>query len=200
VCFAYVPSEKRTKLEDFGVKCRLLGYGDDMETEVVNGYTDQSDDDFFSADEDPAILGSHLMNQMWWKGTHTLEYAMLAVTKGTPVSYKDAIASDEAHYWKEAMDSEMKSIRDNVTYKLDVPPVGKKQIGSRWGFRKNFKPDGTIDRYKARLVAKGFKQKKGQEYNETFAAVAKYKSIRMLLAIAAHSGWKVYHDDAKMPF
>ena len=98
--------------------------------------TDQSDDEFFSADEDPAILGSHLMNQLWWKGTHTLEYATLAVTKGTPVSYKDAMASDEAHYWKEAMDSEMKSIRDNVTYKLDVPPAGKKPIGSRWVFSK----------------------------------------------------------------
>jgi hypothetical protein len=94
----------------------------------------------------------------------------------------------------------MKSIRDNVTYKLDVPPVGKKPIGSRWGFRKKLKPDGTIDRYEARLVAKGFMQKKGQEYNETFAPVAKYKSIRMLLAIAAHSGWKVYHDDAKNAF
>jgi hypothetical protein len=60
--------------------------------------TDQSDDEFFSAYE---------------------ENAMVAVTEGIPVSYKD-MASDEAHYLKEAMDSEMKSIRDNVTYKLDV--------------------------------------------------------------------------------
>ena len=61
-------------------------------------------------------------------------------------------------------------------------------------------PDGTILKYKARLVAKGFLQKKGLQYNETFAPVAKFKSIRILLAIASNSNWEVYHDDATSAF
>jgi hypothetical protein len=38
VCYAFVPPEKRTKLEDTGIKCRLLGNGDVFETEEINGY------------------------------------------------------------------------------------------------------------------------------------------------------------------
>ena len=29
VCYAFIPKEKRSKLEDSGIRCRLLGYGDD---------------------------------------------------------------------------------------------------------------------------------------------------------------------------
>ena len=57
------------------------------------------------------------------------------------------------------------------------------------------KPDETVDKYKARLVAKGFHQKHGEDYND-----AKYKSIRILLALAALHGWKVYHDDVRSAF
>ena len=49
--------------------------------------------------------------------------------------------------------------------------------------------DGNMTVYKARLVAKGFKQILGVEYDETFSLVAMFKSIRILLAIAA------FHDD-----
>ena len=47
--------------------------------------------------------------------------------------------------------------------------------------------DGAVI-YKARLVAKGYTQKKGVDYNEVFAPVAKYSSIRMLCAFVAMFG------------
>jgi hypothetical protein len=49
-------------------------------------------------------------------------------------------------------------------------------------------------------VAKGFLQRFGKDFNETFAPVAKFKSIRLLLAIAAYRNQKVYHDDATSAF
>ena len=38
VCYAFVPPEKRSKLEDSGIRCRLLGYGDDFNLEEIKGY------------------------------------------------------------------------------------------------------------------------------------------------------------------
>ena len=40
-------------------------------------------------------------------------------------------------------------------------------------------------RYKSRLVARGFQQEHGINYDETFAPVVKYKSIKMVLSITA---------------
>lgn len=47
----------------------------------------------------------------------------------------------------------------------------------------------TIARYKARLVVLGNKSVKGQDYNETFAPVAKMMIVRTFLAVAAAKQW-----------
>ena len=40
--------------------------------------------------------------------------------------------------------------------------------------------DGSIEKYKAKFVTRGFSQKEGIEYEETFAPVARYISIRTM--------------------
>jgi hypothetical protein len=49
-------------------------------------------------------------------------------------------------------------------------------------------PDGNMVKYKARLVAKGYAQRKGVDFDEVFALVARMETVRMLLALAAHGG------------
>ena len=44
---------------------------------------------------------------------------------------------------------------------------------------------GSIEKYKEIFVAQGFSQKEGIDYEETFAPVSKYTSIRSVLALAA---------------
>jgi hypothetical protein len=60
--------------------------------------------------------------------------------------------------------------------------------------------DGSVDRYKARLCAKGYSQQQGIDYTETFAPVAKFSSIRSLLALAAHYDLEVHQMDVKTAF
>ena len=45
--------------------------------------------------------------------------------------------------------------------------------------------DGSIEKYKARFVARCFSQKEGIDYEETFAPIARYTSIRTIIALAA---------------
>ena len=59
------------------------------------------------------------------------------------------------------------------------------------------KSDG---RKKARLVAKGFSQRPGTDYGETFSPVARYESIRMLLAMSVLEKWDIEALDVKTAF
>ena len=60
--------------------------------------------------------------------------------------------------------------------------------------------DGSVEKYKARFVERGFSQVQGIDYDETFAPVARYKSIRALISIAAKMGWKIQQMDVKTAF
>ena len=58
----------------------------------------------------------------------------------------------------------------------------------------------SIEKYKARSVARGFSQKEGIDYKETFAPVARYTSIRPILALASKMKWKLHQIDVKTTF
>ena len=60
--------------------------------------------------------------------------------------------------------------------------------------------DGNIEKFKARFVARGFSQVEGVDYEETFAPVARYTSIRSIISIAAEMGWKIHQMDVKTAF
>ena len=57
-------------------------------------------------------------------------------------------------------------------------------VSSKWIFKTNHSVDGSIEKYKAIFVARGFSQKEGIDYEETFSLVARYTSIRTVLALA----------------
>ena len=75
-----------------------------------------------------------------------------------PLTYNEAINSDNKKYWKEAMQDEIHFLHENKTWKLVDKPENEKVISSRWVYTKKLKPDNT-ERYKARLVIKGYSQK-----------------------------------------
>ena len=60
--------------------------------------------------------------------------------------------------------------------------------------------DGEVERFLSRLVTKGFLQKFGIDYEETFALVAKFTSIRIILSLAAKYHLDVHQMDVKTAF
>jgi hypothetical protein len=71
---------------------------------------------------------------------------------------------------------------------------------SKWIFKIKHVVDGSIEKYKARFVARGFSQKEGIDYEETFFHVARYTSIRTIIALAAKMKWKSHQMDVKTAF
>ena len=77
---------------------------------------------------------------------------------------------------------------------------GKSFVTSKWIYKIKHAIDGSIEKYKARSVAHGFSQKEGVDYEETFAPVARYTSIRSVLALAAMMKWKIHQMDVQTAF
>jgi transposase InsO family protein len=117
-----------------------------------------------------------------------------------PITYTQAMSRDDHEQWQAAMESELDSIHRTGTWILTNLPEGRQAIGCKWVFKIKRKADGSVDRYKARLVAKGFSQKEGVDYKETFAPVAKFTSIRLLLALAAQQDYEIHQMDVKTAF
>ena len=98
------------------------------------------------------------------------------------------------------MDLEIEAIERNGTWELTDLPKGMKKIGVEWVFKTKLNENGEVDKCKARLVAKGYAQQHGIDYTEVFAPVARWDTIRMVIALAARNSWSVYQLDVKSAF
>ena len=106
----------------------------------------------------------------------------------------------ESEKWLEAMKSKIRSMYDNQVWTLVDIPDGRRAVENKWIFKKKTDVGGNVTVYKAWLVAKGFRQIQGIDYDENFSPVAKLKSIRVLLAIAAYFDYEIWQMDVKTAF
>nr|GEW44802.1 hypothetical protein [Tanacetum cinerariifolium] len=79
-------------------------------------------------------------------------------------------------------------------------PHAKKAINCYWIFKTKLKADGSMDKKKARLVVNENRQRKGIDYEETFAPISKMVTVKALLAIAAMKGFDVCQMDVSNTF
>ncbi|SDA04126.1 BZ3500_MvSof-1268-A1-R1_C045g00141 [Microbotryum saponariae] len=116
-----------------------------------------------------------------------------------PQNWSQAVKSGKEEIWRQAAADEFHSL--TTEYKCFTPvdssslPPGAKVLGSRFIFRTKRDQLGKITSHKGRLVAQGFSQRPGIDYDETFAPVAKFTSIRALIALAAAKKLHVHQAD-----
>ncbi|KAK8515201.1 hypothetical protein V6N12_019249 [Hibiscus sabdariffa] len=159
-------------------------------------------------EENPTDLETQPLRRSTRERHEPERYEFLVTTHGDvilvdhdePKTYQEAVASPDSEKWLEAMRSEMDSMSENQVWTLVEPPEGIKLIGCKWVFKKKTDMDGNEQTYKGRLVAKGFPQIHGVDYDETFSPVAMFKSIRILLAVAAFHDYEIWQMDVKTAF
>ena len=116
-----------------------------------------------------------------------------------PQIFKEVMFTPEVQMWKEAVNSEIKSILSNHTWELANLPPDSKLIRTKWIFKRK-KNLIDFDKYKARLVAKDYRQKEGFDYFDTYSLVTRITSIRMLIAIAVLHNLDIHQMDVNTAF
>lgn len=57
-----------------------------------------------------------------------------------------------------------------------LSPFTIEMLDGKWVLKEKIDSSGAISKFKARVVARGFRQRKGVDYNETFALTARSSS------------------------
>lgn len=121
-------------------------------------------------------------------------------TMSDPVSYEEALSRPDRQLWLEAMQAEINALGTNQTWRLEDLPVGAKAIKNKWVFKIKRGPNGEVDCYKARLVVKGCSQRPGIDYDEVYAPVVRYSTLRYLMALAVKFDLEIDQMDAVTAF
>jgi len=127
----------------------------------------------------------------WWIATKEVERTSVAFLE-EPQNIEEALTCENTMDWECVMQEEYDSLMTNNTWTLVPLPTGRKPISYKWVFKIKQGTNGEVECYKDRLVARGFTQTYGVDYNETFALVAKFTSIRCILALAALEDMEIH--------
>ncbi|CAI7906320.1 unnamed protein product [Closterium sp. NIES-54] len=120
-------------------------------------------------------------------------------TVGT-MMVKEALASWKGVAVKATMEEEICSIVGMGTWELVERPPGVKIMKNRWVLTMKYHIDNTVEREKARLVVKGFTQVYGTDYDETYAPMSSYVTLRIFLSIIAVLDLNLMQLDMKNAF
>nr|GFB93344.1 integrase, catalytic region, zinc finger, CCHC-type, peptidase aspartic, catalytic [Tanacetum cinerariifolium] len=111
------------------------------------------------------------------------------LTSVEPKTYKEALTQS---CWIEAMQEELNEFERLEVWELVPRPDKVMMITLKWIYKVKLDQLGGILKNKACLVARGYRQKKGIDFEESFAPVARLEAIWIFLAYAAHKNMAVY--------
>ena len=101
---------------------------------------------------------------------------------------------------KKVVLEDLRALEKNKPWEVVTLPKGKTIVGCKWEFTIKYNSNGSLQRYKVCFVAKGFKQTCGIDYSKTFFPIAKLKTVKIPLSIAANLDWPLQQLDVKNAF
>ena len=116
----------------------------------------------------------------------------------------EAMQQHDREKFVEAMEKEVHDQMANGNFtivKRSNVPEGKTILPSVWQMRrKRDIKTRTVKKYKARLNIDGSRMRKGVHYDQTYAPVVSWNSIRLLLVLVAIHGWNTRQIDYVLAF
>jgi hypothetical protein len=106
-------------------------------------------------------------------------------------SFQEAMTGPYREEFLEAMRTEINELEAHNCWDVIAAsnlPEGAKVLPTMWVFKIKRFPDGRVRRFKARLVVRGDFQVEGIDYDEKYAPVVPWSTVRLLLSIAASQG------------
>ena len=126
-------------------------------------------------------------------------WAMKAQVDPDTMYYHQAMREEDSDEFIEAMNKEIRDQCSNGNFEVVSKkelPKGTRPLPAVWQMRR--KRDirtGKIKKYKARLNLDGSKMIKGVDYNRTYAPVATWNAIRILLVMVLTNKWHTIQID-----
>ena len=118
-------------------------------------------------------------------------------------TFAECKRGDNWSSWKPAVRDELRGVIESGTIEpadpADLQP-GRKPISAKWAMRVKRDSSGNESKKKARLVARGFSQKEGIDYQEVFAPVTRYSTVRYLTSLLADPNLVAAHTDVKLAY
>ena len=185
---------------------RSASDGEDVDADNDDKDDKQDDGSDKSADDNQGCGGSQdTLRRSGRARRPPVEYwrPVSLVAHKAPTTYLQSIQGQESAKWQIAMDEEMEAIRKNKTWRLTDRPASRRVLKGKWVYKVKNEVDkngNNTTRHKARLCFMGNRQIKGLDFNETFAPVAKFTTIRCILAMTAANGWELHQMDVKTAF
>ncbi|CAI7773710.1 unnamed protein product [Closterium sp. NIES-53] len=116
------------------------------------------------------------------------------------MTVKEVLTSWKGKAVKAAMEEEIRSLVGMGTWELVERSLGVNIMKNRWVMTTKYHINDTVECEKARLVVKGFTQVYGADYDETYAPVSSYVTLRIFLIIVAVLDLNLMQLDMKNAF
>jgi len=185
---------------------RSASDGEDVDADNDDKDDDQDDGSDKSADDNQGCAGSQdTLRRSGRARRPPVEYwlPVSLIAHEAPTTYVQAVQGQESAKWRTAMDEEKEAIRKNKTCRLTDRRASRRVLKGKWVYKVKNEVDkngNNTTRHKARLCFMGNRQIKGLDFNETFAPVAKFTTIRCILAMTAANGLELHQMDFKTAF
>ena len=130
---------------------------------------------------------------------------MLKATKNDPdlPGLKEALAGPHRHEFIDAIKQEIEEVEKLGTWnvvKRSKVPEGANILQCTWVLRIKRYLDGRLRKFKARICARGDQQVEGIDYDESFAPVVSWGTVRLFLCLSAKMGWATRQVDFSNAF